>query len=148
VKVKVYYVCFTRQIEVNVVVPEGASDQEVEEAANKTMGSLDEWDVPEWEANVGTSRVVDVLDEDRRPFSKKGLFSEDDVMVISSDRGYAFGEFVAPDDSRWWVLNEGEEESRPELPDNASLDLFGGLRKLRDDVIRYEREEEEEGGEE
>lgn len=98
---------FEKAVEVELVVPEEMTEDEVERLAETVAArGLHGWDDPEWEATVGRLTTIEVPDGDLKlgppnrwdyraclsPTLNQGLVSND-----------TRDDMVNPEDATWWV---------------------------------------------
>lgn len=109
-KVKMFSVTFTSELDVTVYAPEGTTVSEIKRLAQAVARSPTTlgWDFPKHEAFVGSVLTAELSDEDREatPPNRYGysrpidgsLLEAGEVCVLSDDGK----DIVTPADATWW----------------------------------------------
>lgn len=111
-KMQRFSVTFEATMDVVVYAPEGTTREQIQEIASgiAESPSIKGWEMPEFEAFVGTQVGVDIPDEERgrQPPNKYGFRKVADGplsgdAVVLSDEG---DDLVCIEDATWWEAKE------------------------------------------
>lgn len=112
-KVKRVHISFVRAFDVSVFVPEDATDEQIQAATNKAIGSLEHaWDLSdsEWKATVLSQRLEEIPDAECAAEDDSGICVPVEGLfrgveaVLSDERD----DLVSVGDATWWIV--GKEE--------------------------------------
>jgi hypothetical protein len=129
VKFQLVEVTYTREMTLRVLCPVDMTGAALERLAAEEAENLDDWDLPDWDTQVGQPLAVVIpAEECRVERNDRGrmqpvpaLLLRDDVVVVDDDRK-TFGH---PLDATWWHATEEQARlERMNEPNPQQIEMF------------------------